>query len=864
MATQASQTILKGAVGTINTTSNVSDRKIVSFQNDSAFASIKEIYKSESGTNVYRYKLKTLVDYFNASTFDSFQLKLHVSRDGTVGTNITSDINNIIDPSTTADDLVELFLFLFAKSASATADQRKAILATYKVDLSSYLDKPLLNVLKAGSILRGVVSFDKKKVIETYRVGDLSNSGIGVPNIETNVYTDVSNELYTNPDTYLQSNELQRVYAHNLMFDLLQDPAILGQRTYNLINANNASKGTIALRPEYKINNPYYKLLQQQLLEITSEAKKANSPLTENDLVSVPVIRENRLKEITLEVDIPEELIGVTDFSLIFETIDSSGRTTQLTPMFIRHSYLNNIKNTPFIPPKVDSFLVSGKPTLRIKQMDPVGTNVIIYKKTLLRNEVNTSSGYSYVANVPVLYGSGFVTFTDQTSIGSNPVLYRVLAATGNNAIDQGFASTIVESNQKNIANGNDISRLPYYCNIYSKLNRESNGTLNVYVSDVPPQVVAIDLLRKDLSMRSNDYTTVESNRRISNSNTSIPYIFTDMGLVNGRDYAYSVSFTFSNGIKKTSSKKHVMRYLNVTQNIVDTIISPPIVQPTDNNGYDVKFTITKNYIKEYQNKFQKMLFDQGYESSFINDIIANKSRLGYVLATTVFRTNKSTSEVEYFGVVDSNNFSDASVGGPLGIKPVVPGNKYEYTILTYGRLPESINDTAKQTLVNAATGQSYTYAPAKWSHPIVLNNGILPWQNNPQNTNDAFLQYFASNPFSFGDILDIDTVEVSVPDMSPTLSNAKATYLTENVVGLEWKVNGNKDKIDHYIISLQVNGQSKIISSVHNFFPNSTCYFFDQLTDGECGNLIYYITAKYFDGEEGTTITTNNLVISR
>lgn len=863
MAIQTNKTILEGDVTSIKIPTNVGDRKIVSFTNDSAFASISKITKDSFGTNIYRYKLRMLVDYFNASDLNSFQLKLHLTRDGTVGSNISNDFSNIIDPSTTADNIVELILNMYNTLTNATVEQRKAILATYNIDLTSYLDKPLLNVLKAGSLLRDVVAVDKQKVIETYRVGDLSKSGIGAPNIETNIYTDLSNELYTNPDTYLQSNDLQRLYAHNLLFDLLQDPAILGQRTYNIINANNASKGTISAKTSYAVNNPYYKLLQQQLLEVTNESKKANSPLSENDLISIPVIKENRLKEVVIEIDIPETLVGVSDFSIVFETFDDKQRTTQLTPMFVRHSFLNRIKNTPFTPPLLDSYLIAGRPTLRFKQMDPVGTSVIIYRKVIKRNEPNTDSNYTYVATVPATFGSGFITYTDQVSMGSNPLLYRVIAATEENVINQAFSSTIVESTQKNIANLNDISRLPYYCNIYSKLDRNNFGNLTIYITDIPPTVCAIDLVRKDLTLDS-DHVTVEANRKVGNSNTALEYVFVDNNLTNKHDYEYSVLLTYNNGLKKIASKKHVLRFLRVTQNIVDTTVSLPTIQSVDNNVLDVKFTITKNYIKESQNQFQKFLFDQGYESSFIDDIIANRSRLGYVLATAVYRTNKTTSEVEYFGIIDSNNFSDFAVGGPMGLKPVSPGSKYEYTIITYGRLPETINDTVKQTLTNPSTGLSYTYAPAKWTHPIVLTNGILPWQNVPQNTNDAFLQYYASDAFSFGEVLDIDTVEIIVPEDRPLLSNASATYLTEGVIGLQWEVVGNKNKIDHYIVSLQTNGQSKIVSSVHNFFPNATCFFFDLLTDGECGNLIYYITPKYFDGEEGTTVTTNNLVISR
>ena len=114
---------------------------------------------------------------------------------------------------------------------------------------------------------------------------------------------------------------------------------------------------------------------------------------------------------------------------------------------------------------------------------------------------------------------------------------------------------------------------------------------------------------------------------------------------------------------------------------------------------------------------------------------------------------------------------------------------------------------------------------------------------------------------FTFGDVVDIDQLEVTIPTIPPEVIDAQARTIARERSLVTWSINGDKDFIDHFMIFMNHNGIDTPVGTCRGFNNDSRYEFVDVLDNGEAGILQYKITPVYYDLSNGKTTTTNKIL---
>ncbi len=337
------------------------------------------------------------------------------------------------------------------------------------------------------------------------------------------------------------------------------------------------------------------------------------------------------------------------------------------------------------------------------------------------------------------------------------------------------------------------------------------------------------------------------------NGRGSSPLILTDSSVKKNHIYEYFCKLIYRDGHTEIAPHKLTIEYLPVTNNVVETNLGKPVVLQ-EGGEIDVVFNMESNLIETNVDLIKRAMSEQGLYGIFQEDIIKNKEKLQNLLGYKVERTNLTTGEVEDFGILIDSKFSDKKFGKIKGVKPVQGGFEYRYSVSTYFRSPETLISTFTRT-VETSTNLNYTFSPAKWLHPVTLSKGNIV-------TEKALATNHAKSDFSHGSVGNISTVNVSLANVLPSLYEGKASRLSNKYVLIQWKVQGELSKIDHFIVILEMLGMRKIVGKCHNISDANYFQFLDSLDEGEHGALTYHILPVFYDYSRGTDLSTNQVIV--
>ena len=140
--------------------------------------------------------------------------------------------------------------------------------------------------------------------------------------------------------------------------------------------------------------------------------------------------------------------------------------------------------------------------------------------------------------------------------------------------------------------------------------------------------------------------------------------------------------------------------------------------------------------------------------------------------------------------------------------------------------------------------------------------DSVLRCTNGNLVSENSLRRNHAKTDFTFGTVVNVTDIDVSLSDVLPSLYDGKAKELGSDRVLVQWKVQGNVDKIDHFIVILETLGIRTIVGKSHNITNSNYFQFVDELTNEESGGLTYYIMPVYYDYSRGTELKTNQVVI--
>jgi hypothetical protein len=98
--------------------------------------------------------------------------------------------------------------------------------------------------------------------------------------------------------------------------------------------------------------------------------------------------------------------------------------------------------------------------------------------------------------------------------------------------------------------------------------------------------------------------------------------------------------------------------------------------------------------------------------------------------------------------------------------------------------------------------------------------------------------------------------------DIVPSVIEAKAQKFGLSSTLVQWRVQGNNQKIDHFIVILEALGMRSVVGKCHNISESNYFQFVDSLDNDEHGKLTYYIVPVFYDFTRGTEIATNEVIV--
>jgi len=877
LSTQSNSVNPTSTVGQTNTTQGsvanaTQQKKIVSLDTDTIGIALDEIYiDQQTRIPIYRYKTDLLVDYITATRVNAYKLNVYVTEQGGnfgLGNALLSNQVTVVNgTSRTPEEMTTAILVQGSNRLDfVKAERAKNIVLKFTFDLSSNLKKETLNSIRYAlgttDYLNNLKSFyiEKRKELENYLAGDLRTNNVAAIDTTTNTLASSNEDLNALRNTLDNFQDQFKQAMNTLSLELLRDPADFQVLNGNYIGVYNALAG-VSSNNLPSINDlktiPGISTIRSALLNVNNATLDSNRLINDNDILSIPVFKTYNVQHVTEYVDIPIVAIGRQDFTLMFEVVDVQGRVVQLFNSNVSHGLFSRASTIPSVAPSVltNPKCDIGKNYLDIKQMDQNGTSVKIYKKDISLSSIERDANYALIGTIPCTYGQDFIRFYDPVSAGSNPSFYRVTSVNNDLVESTVYGSAAIQNSKKFISKNSGASSKKRSVNISSLVDRTSDQRIVILVKDLPSGVISIDLTKKDISNPQKAIEYVENNRFVPVTNTAASISFVDNSVTYGRIYEYRVGMLYKDGTYKFGKTNHIVEYKEVTKNVMATSIDSPVIETINGNIYNIKFNIIKQVNKTDPNLIQQYLEEQGLAGLYSQESLDDKSNLMQLFGTQVFRTNKSTSEVEYFGFVSSDQFSDVRFGTPARVKPLQPGNTYEYKIVTYGRTVDTLFPSKVITKTDTNTGKSYSYKPSKFLNPVTLNQGNLVSANSLKRNH-------AASTFALGDILDIDTITMTIPEDNPVITAAKCTSVTHNKLVVEWSIKGNAKKIDHYAIVIQIGKISSIVAVAHSL-PNTTnlTYVYNY-TNNTKGAVAFNIIPIFFDGTRGTPFSTNRIVI--
>lgn len=752
--------------------------------------------------------------------------------------------NKVVDIFSSQENVVERLLNNNAVNRDLTRNKSKSnIVLTIKSDFTAMIP---------NGVASSLTMRDQDTIFEVRETKLETLANLRAKNINPTI-NDIN--LSTGVDTAMVDPNIQ-VRSYELIANSKLDPSTAATKNRLFVPSLSARNGVVVR------TNGSMTMDQKMLIDSLSSYIQDTSLISENmdsdDIVPVEVISNNDYILVEEYIDLPVGLINYPDFYLTFELVDGNGTPLQTESRIVNHSKNLLGLQTPKLPPSVNVQSHIGRSILSVKQEDKNATSVNIYRKVIANSTQNYDANYSYVGNLKCTYQDGTKRYEDSIS-NINSVIYRIIPVDNDGILGSEFTNIVSKAGKSTLAMSastafktvNNFSVLSY--------NVEPDG-ITVEVRDIPPGVISVVLNRTDMSVFGKQPVMIEAPQQIVSKGNNVVY-FKDTKLSVGKTYKYSAKLIYKGGSTVSVGNTLLLDFKPEQTNIVNTsIVNTKVV--TTETGNDIQFVMKTEFILTNEDDIQKALGTQGLSQFFLDSI--RKDKVQDLVAYGVTRINLTTGDVEDFGIVTDEQFSDAKFGVVKGVAPVQVGNEYKYTVNTYLRSAETLlqdfvktvsNSNVYNGLVNVQTGSNYTYVPSRWQHPVVLTQGNLISEQSLK-TNHAQSQ------FTFGKIGKITSTTLSLTLPTPTLFDISATKVNSKLVKIQWKLQGNASKVDHFIVTIDILGKRTIAGKCHNITNSNQFQFYDVLDDGEKGALTYYVVPVYYDYSRGKEIGTNKVYV--
>lgn len=712
-----------------------------------------------------------------------------------------------------------------------TKNNNQNIIKKQNVDVSSGVNNEIVSSIMKGQTNR--IS-SKQLILQKTSISAKGNT----PVLSSNTFT--TTNTTSNSPNVVKQNSLQMLIGGN-------DPSNVAGINSNLssnqaIAGTNSQTNSSILKDESSAQAKYY----TSLMSDNKNAISINNSKDFSEEILLPVLMNLVDSKIELTKKIDFELNNPSEFDIQIDLFDMQDFKIDSIKKTINHAQQFNLFRKPKIAPTAYIATINklGTRFLSIKQNDPKAHSVRIYKKIVNFSNVNIQD-YMFVNEVLVESKHGFVSVPvtiDSSSIN----IFRCISVGSGDILSDEYTNIVIKP----------IKILHYkpankFARVSITTKTEISG-IHVYVSGIPTGVNAIRILRKNKTLHEKEFSSVKNyeSHIIVNENSLFPIVFIDTDVKRNYVYEYSCEFFFKTGEILSNIRSVLVEYIPIVDNLVQTIITNPV---KSNEPLDFSFTIKSNLIEKGTEITKKILENANILEFFKDDIQNQKEFLQQLIAHKIVRINLNTGEIEDFGILTTELFSDSLIGKLNACKPIDFGNEYRYEVYALLRSAETLLEKlVKSTIKN---GKEYFFKPAKFLHPLALLDGNITTEESRQ-TNHA------KDEMTFGRVGNVISTSLVIPKLSSEITEISAVRINNTSVLLQWVLSNPSKNIDHFLIFRESLKNKNIIGKTHTISNSNKHEFLHVVNHDDIGLYNYSVMAIYNDYIPGIEIKANGVVL--
>jgi len=788
------------------------------------FATLEDI----TSEGRYHYVIKYNVDALRAIRDRAFIVKIGASLD-------PPDVKDVAGfVRLNSQEVIQNLLTRQSERVEVNRAFTRNFIGTVTSDITSKIPNNKTKDLKSSRLQTTPRNYDdlkltaekflfQKKTYQLAKASDLTGKNISQPTLQTPLFQPLGVEV--TPVMPPQEHAYTLILQHGM------DPSMVGARTTLIADTARTQAGVLQ-RPQgvardVLIGTPAGSIRSSfgllNLLLGEQKSKPTNQlGLATNDYTLVPLQENTNI--LTIEEDLYLNVSEVGDqFYLVFQLQDMDGVETESLSTIVHHARNLATFTLTTLPAFVSATQCPGYNRLEIKQVDPNGAGVFVYRKLLDTQTVITEADYVQIAKIPLRVQDGTKWHKDTTA-GMRPAIYRVVSYNRAEIKSSEFSSVVVNPTQK----VHMVKAKAHQKRLYLAMSAKViDKTVQLELNDIPAGVLSMRVYRRDLSR----HETLQESTQVGNviflpklPSPNMNFYVTDTTPVDQRVYEYSALLVFRDGTELWSTAPVTIQYNPIINNVISTT-STPIKATNVGSELDVVFTLSSVIADGKIDQIKKAMDQQGILGFYQEDITLNRDLLQNLIGYQVKRTNLTTSEVEDMGVFIGTTFSDKAVGRNKGVKPIQIGHAYEYTITTHFRSAQSLLTTFTKTVTDATTpSKDYTYSPSKWQHPVTLKEGNLVSTTSLQRNH-------ANSEFTFGTVGDILYLRISLALPAPSIHKATAVPLGKGKVMVQWELKGSSKQIDHFLVTKEEMGMRTVVGKAHALTDATNLQFIDTPT---------------------------------
>jgi len=656
-------------------------------------------------------------------------------------------------------------------------------------------------------------------------------------------------------------------------------------------SGKDATDTFVTLSPKYrqnsttqktsKFSNSYLEALYVKSADISSDV------LTKTTFTKVPIKQLSfkssvRQHQAQFDLDFVSLRPNITkDLFFRIELIDREGLV--YNSKIVSVDFRRQLKTilTPNSAPHLKIIeQAEGKVKIEVAQVDPLATDIGIYRMIARPDELDSSSWQKVGSDIRANIKRGPITIVDDQAMGNvmpNVILYEARCS--------GLYGSMCTSTTKVVSAG--VKRLVNLtrpenigeCNIVAA---QKGNKIEIKVSGLPLGATRIFLKKQHLNTATREKNfRKHSNVKVQGTSDEFYTVtgnrdtvtFEDTEVINRQIYRYYVQFDWRDRERTNSVSDDYIEYRVVPDR--------PIIAYLENieSGLDslgratVSFDLGANFSDEGLDELNRLLGETGVSSIFVEELRKDRSLVSNLFVYEVTRVNTRTNNALVWPLTSEGKFVDNFItrrtargaGDSSSDSELVAGRTYIYTARLHIINPERffkealtrIPASTKQ-IINSSDPNFVKVAASKFAENFAIQPGtILSPTTLERDTSfrEAALSSYAGI---------VHRSEITIPLIRAIPKNVKVHRVTAgrpaNVI--RWELEGSKSSVFSYQVDVSIGRENRFpLRSVSPIVSDDGKYEIrDELFVHEISPVSYSISVIYFDQSKSTSIISNEI----